>query len=1600
MLSGVGLPLVSAAPTDPVTRVDRLSVDQAEQATTITSPGGAATVTTTMTGVAVKPVVDIIFVIDTTASMNKVRGNLTLGVSQFVQNVAAAGGQDIAFGIYYFGDIVCGDVFGWKMPLTPLGPGASVDAVTYALSHLPNNDGCADGWEDSVWAGMTALNTAPWRPGAQHEEIVLTDQSSHARTGYPVAGLVPTQDNWKAMADDKDVHVTLVNASGYPAEPQPDAPGSYWIINTQVLFGSDYTVSPVTPPEYVDYLTKAVVFGGAPSFTVVPTVSVTYADGSPSTDLIAVLDPPGASTTVETTPVAFTLHAVAAQTKDVVRPGATSTAYVEFVEQRTGSVVARQTVTFTAPNPQTVRVVFVDDDNGGAPVTPVAGFKVTYTGLPGTAVGFTEALARAGVPAGYAYQSMNNVATYDDDAAVDQEITVHVKHAMNNSTVTSVRTIHYTGAGAKTPADLPQTITWDSVTDAVSGVTTYTAKTAAYPESTSPVIPGYTADFPVVAALSVTSPTPTAPAPVGVTVKYTPNTQVVNVVFLDDGVAGELVDPVDDFQSTLTGPSGSPVGFTQAMAESGIPAGYVFVSLENVSAYDFDDAVHQTIIVHVEHELTAGTVTTARTITYTGAGTSTPAAVRQPITWDTVTDAVTGVTTYTPKSAAYPARTSPVIDGYAADVLVVPALSVAASTTAPVSVDVPVKYTPNTQVVNVVFVDDDAAGAVVEPVKDFQARRTGPSGSSVGFTDTMAEAGVPSGYVLASVDNVDQFDFKDGADQTITVHLVHALTRGTVTTTRTVKYAGAASQTPPDVTQPVTWTTVRDEVTRVTTYTASQTGYAAVTSPVIPGYTADLPAVAALPVTSPATTAPGSVTVTVTYTPNTQVVNVVFVDDDASGAVVAPVAGFRARLTGPSGSNVGFTSAMAEAGIPAGYVFVSLVNVPAYDFVDGADQTITVHLGHGLSDGTVTTNRTIHYTGAGTRTPADVRQPVSWNTVTDAVTNVTTYTPKSSGYPAVTSAVIDGYTADLLVVPALGVASQTTAPQPVDVTVTYAPNTQVVSVVFVDDDAAGAAVVPVAGFQVRLTGLSGSNVGFTSAMAEAGIPAGYVFVSLDNVIVFDYADAADQQITVHLKHRLDEGTLATTRTVHYTGAVVSTPADVIQTLLWGTVADAVTGVTTYTAQGAGYAAVTSPVIDGYTADPLVVAASAVKSPATTVPVSSEVTVRYAPNTQVVLVVFVDDESAGAVVTPVAGFQARLTGLSGSAVGFSQAMARAGVPPAYVFESMDNVDTYDFADGVDQRITVHLKHGYEVTALTTVRSINYRGAGDFTPAGVTQRVNWVVTKDLPSGVIVYTTSDTGYAAVPSPALNGYTPDVEKVDAADVPARTLTQPLSVETWVTYRVNPQRVNVRFVDDADNGSLVSPTTGFEATLTGPGATDVGFTMASAQAGTPVGYVVTSLDNVSAYDLDDQVDQTITVHLTHLMVTENLPVTRTIHYTGAGNATPADEVQTVGWTVTTDAVTKVTVYTTDATGYAQVAAPALDGYTVDKALVEFLPVPAKTDVRPVSTSVLVTYTKIEVQTGGQVSGSAPVPLLWLTMLLMGTGAAGAGWVLRRQGKQ
>jgi hypothetical protein len=219
---------------------------------------------------------------------------------------------------------------------------------------LPENYGCDDP-EDSIWAGATVTVDTPWREGSQRELILITDADSHVRScpEFCVDGKAPTLQMWQDAAAASTVNVTIVNAAP-PFDPSgPWEPGTDSFEDMAQAFGCDPTEYFTTSSEYSNHLAKKIVFKAGeiqPDMTIIPTLTITYADGTTSTDVTALLTPAGATIiTAGGDPVSFTITAHAVDAINIAKAGAITSVYVEYTIKETTTIVARQTITFTTP---------------------------------------------------------------------------------------------------------------------------------------------------------------------------------------------------------------------------------------------------------------------------------------------------------------------------------------------------------------------------------------------------------------------------------------------------------------------------------------------------------------------------------------------------------------------------------------------------------------------------------------------------------------------------------------------------------------------------------------------------------------------------------------------------------------------------------------------------------------------------------------------------------------------------------------------------------------------------------------------------------------------------------------------------------------------------------------------------------------------------------------------------------------------------------------------------------------------------------------------------------------------------------------------------
>ena len=559
------------------------------------------------------------------------------------------------------------------------------------------------------------------------------------------------------------------------------------------------------------------------------------------------------------------------------------------------------------------------------------------------------------------------------------------------------------------------------------------------------------------------------------------------------------------------------------------------------------------------------------------------------------------------------------------------------------------------------------------------------------------------------------------------------------------------------------------------------------------------------------------------------------------------------------------------------------------------------------------------------------------------------WSPSESTFPAVTSPVIAGYTADHPTVDAVANISATS--NDVERKVTYKANAQKLTYTVIDETDSRTLAD-----QVLLeTGVSKGAVP-TQAQTRydqvvAGYQAqGYELVSQEALPTqFDTDDATDQNVTVRLRHKTVpvEETKTVTETIQYVyeNGDQAAPAKVQKLDFKRTnIKDLVTGKTpqegVWTPSIGTFPEVVSPTVDGYTPDKAKVDAVTVTPEQGNI----NVTVTYKADKQKVTYTIIDDTAQKTLKNKELLASGNSdTPLPNSAREKYDLIVNAYLAQGYELVSKDQLPAkFDLDSSYNQNVVVHVKHG--TTDSQESKDVNltirYHGAGSQTPADQVQTATWTrsVKTDKVTGnqvsATAWTSDKTNYDAVPSPVIPGYT-----VDVAAVPSEAVTQENIVKD-VYYTIQTQKVTYTVVDETTGQTLenqVELTTGESgAALPAAAQTKYDTVVAGYLA---KGYEVVSQDALPGqFDTDSSVDQNVVIRLKHGTTEsqESKDVNLTVRYHGAGGQTPADQVQTATWTrtVTTDKVTgqpvSATAWTSDKANYNAVPSPVIPGYSVD----------------------------------------------------------------------
>ena len=1233
-------------------------------------------------------------------------------------------------------------------------------------------------------------------------------------------------------------------------------------------------------------------------------------------------------------------------------------------------------VTYT-PDTQKVIVTFIDDTDSGKTLK-----TVTKTGPTNSSAGYTTG-DDINEYKGQHYvlvsdQTHGQNITFDTDTNTDQRYEVHLKHSTHqiNDRRTVTETVHYKMTDRTTaPADHTAKVDFsrDGFNDEVTGIDHWNAWTPAathqFDAVHSPEVKGYTPDTDQITAVTVNPDSQN----IDRTVTYSPDVQKLDVTFIDD-TTGEALKTV-----VKNGVTNADANYsTKSDIQNYESQHYVLVSDSSNGAelvFDNDDAVDQHYKVHLKHATHA--IDEHHVINETvhyqmSDGTKAPAdyqAKALSFSRDGFNDEVTGTdhwNAWTPKAEqTFDKVASPVVAGYTPDLA-----QINAQTVKPTDHDLEftVTYTPNVQIAHVKYIDDTDHKVLTQ---DDLNGRTGET-SGYHTADRITEF-KGQHYDLVS-DNYPAegmtFDNHDRIDQTYEVHFKHVTRTDEqdVQVPRTIKYVyqnGRPAQ--PDHTDALKFheTKVVDLVDGHTVsddWTPAQ-DFKTIETPVIQGYTPDHASISNIGIVHDHS----AIVETVTYNPDAQKAVVKYIDDTTGKQLEAK------DLTGVSDQSTGYSTKKTIDGyVNQHYVLVSdgtHGETVVFDHDDDTDQAYEVHLKHGTEPANESRIKkiTVHYQYADglarsgkaaddqTATNLTFKRTGTHDLVTDKIAwNAWDHADQT--FSAIDSPAIQGYAPDRTVVDNVKVNPD--SHDLTDVTVTYNADSQKLSVDFIDDTTSKTLKT------INKIGYSDESADYnTKADVQDFIGKHYDLVS-DTTnganLVFDYDDNINQHYEVHLSHHThqinEQHTI--TETVHYqyadglarsgkaaddfNAASLSFSRDGFN--------DEVTGVDHWNAWTPAaqqtFAAVQSPVIEGYTPDQSEIGAINI------VPTSQSVekTVTYTADAQKLTVNFIDDVTGQTLKT------VAKTGYSDKSAGYNTKSDLQGYLAKHYDLASDATKgadlVFDHDDGTDQVYDVHLTH--HLTPISDHQVVNEtihyvyaaglartgKAADDYVATPL--EFNRTGKHDDVTGTDAWdawTPGSANFAAVQSPAIQGYAPDQAQINTISVNANSQ----DIVKTVTYSADLQTVTVDFIDDTDHGKVLK-------TVTKTGGSDeaVGYnTKADIQTFVDGHYKLdrdTSNGANLVFDHDDAVDQHYEVHLTHetTPITESTSTNQVIHYQLA-DGTPVTNDYTAKVDFSRDGFKDLVTnadhwnaWTPNATQtFDAVKSPAKAGYTPDHAQVD-----------------------------------------------------------------
>ena len=656
--------------------------------------------------------------------------------------------------------------------------------------------------------------------------------------------------------------------------------------------------------------------------------------------------------------------------------------------------------------------------------------------------------------------------------------------------VKGTQTVHYVGAGSRTPRDEVSTITfnrilvYDRVTGKKIGSKGWEKVEESFPVIAAPSVLGYVPDKVLVGGKSVTADEPNREYTINYKVNehISDKEQKAEIKYLDiDSNNEEIVE-----SELLTGKPNTKIDYStidqlKKLDEKGYEVvNNGFDANGDIQFFDTSDDYVQTFIVTLKHKHVLVNKenplegideseyhkTSKRVISYAGAEDKTPEDVVQSVSWDRnltvdaatkrVIDSGKYTTEWKPKQESYPAVLVPVVNEYHTRIKEIPEEKVRLA-----NITEKIRYVKNGYVIPV-----DENGQVINslPKLRFVSDKNDPTLVSLPDNNLEDEKYEPENIDFSKINPAKDLEVKY-----ILKHKYVAINKNNShfdvnpgsyrrTATALVRYEGAGDKNPEDAIQTVQWNRdiTYDEVTKelledgkyTTEWKPDKEYFEAVDTPVISGFTADIGVVAKHDVTQ------SDLFATVTYRKNGSIVPV---DEDGKEISTAKPIPFLNDLTDPTRVLAteevpeieGYRRTQEAVLIkdPAEEIKVKYILKPRYVLVDSEHPYRTVKP-HNYS---IAVKETVHYVGASDRTPADRVQGAHWSrtlTVNDNNGKViadgkytTDWVADKKEYSAVVTPVVDGFHADKY-----QVQIQDVGREDIDVEVKYQKNGQIIPV--------------------------------------------------------------------------------------------------------------------------------------------------------------------------------------------------------------------------------------------------------------------------------------------------------------------------------------------------------------------------------------------------------------------------------------------------------------------------------------------------------------------------------------------------------------------------